>query len=76
VFLLSGRSGTDEGCIGGPALVSLAAPVSCCDGVDALASGNLDVGFAGSLSLKDGAGVTGVEALCFGPLSRSRAGVL
>jgi hypothetical protein len=71
--LLSGRDGTDDGCIGGPGLVGR---VSCCDGVDALTSGSFDADFACSLSLEDAAGVAGVEALRFGPLSSSRAGVL
>jgi hypothetical protein len=71
--LLSGRGGTDDGCMGGPGLVSLG---SCCDGVDALGSGNLVADLAGSLPLEDSAGVAGVETLRFGPLSSSRAGVL
>jgi hypothetical protein len=71
--LLSGRSGTDDGCIGGPGLLGR---TSCCDGVDALVSGSFNIDFAGSLSLEDAASVAGVEALRFGPLSSSRAGVL
>jgi hypothetical protein len=71
--LPSGRGGTDDGCIGGPGLVGL---VSCCDGVDALVSNDLAADFRGSLSLEGGAGVAGVEALRFSPLSSSRAGIL
>jgi hypothetical protein len=48
----------------------------CCDGVDALVSNDLAADFRGSLSLEGGAGVAGVEALRFSPLSSSRAGIL
>jgi hypothetical protein len=76
VLLLSGREGTDDGCIGGPALtVDLTALVSCCDGVDELPSG-LDPDVTDSLSREDGAGATGVGVLRFDPSSISRAGVV
>ena len=73
VFLLSGRGGTEDGCIGGPGLeLGLPAPFSCCEGVDGLASESLEDG-SGSLSL-DGAGVPGFETPRFDPLSSARAG--
>jgi hypothetical protein len=67
VFLLSGRNGTDDGCIGGPGLiVDLPEPVSCCDGVEGLLSDAFGVGLNGSLSLEEG---TGVVLLCLDLLS-------
>ena len=56
MFLLSGRSGTDDGCIGGPLIGGLPEPVSGCDGVEGLLSEAFGVGLNGSLSL-EGAGV-------------------
>lgn len=73
MFLLSGRSGTDDGCIGGPLIGGLPEPVSDCDGVEGLLSEAFGVGLNGSLSL-EGAGVV---LSCFDLLSLdSRSGVL
>lgn len=71
MFLLSGRSGTDDGCIGGPLIGGLPEPVSGCDGVDGLLSDAFGVGLNGSLSL-EGAGVV---LSCFDLSFDSRSGV-
>jgi len=71
VFLLSGRSGTDDGCIGGPLIGGLPEPVSGCDGVEGLLSEAFGVGLNGSLSL-EGAGVV---LSCFDLSFDSRSGV-
>jgi len=72
VFLLSGRNGTDDGCIGGPLIGGLPEPVSGCEGVDGLLSEAFGVGLNGSLSL-EGAGVV---LSCFDLFSLdSRSGV-
>ena len=71
MFLLSGRSGTEDGCIGGPLIGGLPEPVSGCDGVEGLLSEAFGVGLNGSLSL-EGAGVV---LSCFDLSFDSRSGV-